>query len=141
VRFWDSSAIAPLILHENSSPTTDALYRNDPDMLVWWATRAELLSAVARRVREGLLQSIELDAAIARIDRIWGKAAVLDPEPAILEQTQRLLFAYPLRASDALQLAAAVAVVHGRPEEIQFVSLDHRLRSAAAAEGFAVLPL
>jgi uncharacterized protein len=140
VNFWDTSAIVPLVLEEPSTPTADTLFEDDPDVLAWWTTRAELLSALARRVREGRIKPAKLDSIMARADAIWSKTSIIGPEPAILDITQRLLFAYPLRASDALQLAAAVAIVDGRPDEIAFLSFDHRLRAAASAEGFAVLP-
>jgi hypothetical protein len=103
-------------------------------MLVWWATRPELHSALARAVRERRIKPAQLDSILARADAIWSKASVVDPENAILEQTQRLLFAYPLRASDALQLAAAVAITDGQPQELDFISFDQRLQAAARAE-------
>jgi predicted nucleic acid-binding protein len=42
-----------------------------------------------------------------------------------------------LRAADAIHLASAIRT---REAGTVFVSFDHRLREAAAAEGFAVLP-
>jgi hypothetical protein len=47
---------------------------------------------------------------------------------------------HPLRAGDALQLAAALVACGERPEALPFVCLDDRLRDAARREGFAVLP-
>jgi uncharacterized protein with PIN domain len=55
VKFWDSSAIIPLCLKEPASETVRRLLRSDEDMVVWWATRVECLSALARRRREGVL--------------------------------------------------------------------------------------
>jgi len=53
---------------------------------------------------------------------------------------ERLLTTHALRAADALQLAAALQW-RGEPSSgAQFVSFDGRLRGAAYAEGFAVLP-
>ena len=91
--------------------------------------------ALARTVREGRIAPSQLDRAIATADSIWSKASVIDPEPAILDQTQRLLFAYPLRAADALQLAALITFANGRPREVDFISFDHRLRAAAERRG------
>jgi len=48
--------------------------------------------------------------------------------------------AHPVRAGDALQLAAALAWSDEPPQGSGFVCLDDRLRTAAQAEGFAVLP-
>jgi hypothetical protein len=52
----------------------------------------------------------------------------------------RLLGTHPIRAGDALQLAAALIACEERPESIPFVCVDDRLRDAARREGFSVLP-
>ena len=50
-------------------------------------------------------------------------------------------FSVPLRAADALQLAAAFAAAERRPASLEIVTLDDRLANAARKEGFAVLDL
>jgi hypothetical protein len=47
---------------------------------------------------------------------------------------------HPLRAADALQLAAALIWVEEQPHGESFVSLDPRLRDSAAREGFTLVP-
>ncbi len=47
---------------------------------------------------------------------------------------------YPLKAPDAMQLAAAFRWAAELPSGYEFVSLDGTLRRAAAASGFTVLP-
>lgn len=54
-------------------------------------------------------------------------------------RARRLLEAHPLRAADALQLAAALVGVFDRPEGFEFVAFDDILASAAEREGFSVL--
>lgn len=54
--------------------------------------------------------------------------------------TLRLLRTHPMRASDSLQLGAALWWCGGFPEGREFICLDQRLRDAASAEGFNVLP-
>jgi hypothetical protein len=44
---------------------------------------------------------------------------------------------HPLRAADALQLAAAFVAAERRPHSLQIVTLDERLADAAQKEGFA----
>jgi hypothetical protein len=48
--------------------------------------------------------------------------------------------AHPLRAGDALQLAAALVSSEDAPQGETFVCLDTRLRDAARREGFAIRP-
>jgi hypothetical protein len=53
MRFWDSSAIVPLLVREPASDAITSEYEHEPDMLVWWATPIECVSALARLEREG----------------------------------------------------------------------------------------
>ena len=46
---------------------------------------------------------------------------------------------HPLRAADALQLAAAFAAAERRPTSLELVTLDDRLADAVRKEGFVVL--
>src|SRR5205823_12234440 len=55
VRFWDTSAIVPLCVTEPASAKVRRLLDADSSIVVWWATRVECLSALARRRRDGLL--------------------------------------------------------------------------------------
>lgn len=50
----------------------------------------------------------------------------------------RLLRVHPLRAADALQLAAALIAVSDAPRNFPFTCADARLAEAARKEGFAV---
>lgn len=56
------------------------------------------------------------------------------------EQAGRALLLHPLRAADALQLAAALVWSRGQVAGHHFVCLDQRFREAARREGFTVLP-
>jgi predicted nucleic acid-binding protein len=64
---------------------------------------------------------------------------VVAPTLRLREAAGRALAAHPLRAADALQLAAALVWSHEGSGEA-FVCLDDRLRDAARREGFEVLP-
>ena len=50
------------------------------------------------------------------------------------------LSVHPLRAADALQLAAALLASDHEPQRMEVVCLDERLSEAARIEGFTVLP-
>ena len=60
------------------------------------------------------------------------------PSDEIREVARRLLRVHPLRAADALQLAAAGVASERRPSTIGFVTFDDRLRDAASREGFLI---
>jgi predicted nucleic acid-binding protein len=140
MRFWDASAIVPLVVNEAASPAVEALFREDPGQVVWCLTEVEVHSALARRDRDGSLERgprVTARESLEELARSWEEVVVLD---TVRSRAIRLLRAHPLRATDALQLAAALVVCDERPEGLPFVSLDDRLSDAAHKEGFPVLP-
>ena len=138
MRFWDASAIVPLVVAEASTSQIQALAARDPAMLVWWATNVECASAIARLERDGALDEAAAAQAFDLLRQLAGGWHEVDPSDPIRETAVRLLRVHPLRAADALQLAAAVVAAERRPESLEVVTLDDRLASAARKEGFAV---
>ena len=53
MKFWDSSAILPLLLDERASASVAAVYEDDERQIVWCLTEVEAVSALARRERQG----------------------------------------------------------------------------------------
>jgi len=140
VRYWDSSALLPLVVLERTSGMMQGLLTADRDVLTWWGSKIEVASALSRLGREGALEGGRLEATFTRMDalaRTWDEVL---PTDSVREQAVRLLRVHPLRGADALQLAAAVVAAEHRPGTLPLVTLDHRLREAALREGFAVLP-
>jgi hypothetical protein len=52
MRFWDASAIVPLLTSESTTAALLSLIEEDPSMLVWWASEVECASAIARLERD-----------------------------------------------------------------------------------------
>lgn len=140
MRFWDSSAIVPLLIQEANSAGLISLLARDEEMVVWWATRVECCSAVTRGIRSGRISASDAERAFPRLEPLQSLWNEMSPADEIRRQAKRLLRVHPLRAADALQLAAAI-VWAGRYEGREFVSLDARLNDAARLEGFAVVPI
>jgi uncharacterized protein with PIN domain len=67
VRFWDSSAIVPLLVVEESSRRLQSLAAQDSAMLVWWGSAVECVSALARRERDGTLDDQVVAFAFQRL--------------------------------------------------------------------------
>ena len=139
MKFWDGSAIVPLVVSEVASRAVRRLYRDDPVIVAWWGTELECASAIARRQREGVLPAaVALDALdrLAALRRGWHE---VEPGEELRESARRFVRVHPLRAGDALQLAAALRAAEGRPPTLALVSLDDRLVAAARSEGFITL--
>jgi predicted nucleic acid-binding protein len=140
MKFWDTSAIVPLLVSERSTRRMQALAADDPAMLVWWASEIECVSALSRREREGALTSRTTAIAQGRLKQLTATWHEIDPTDAIREAAIRFLRVHPLRAADALHLAAAFLAAERQPPSLGIVTLDERMRMAAHREGFAVLP-
>lgn len=140
MRFWDSSAIVPLVIREATSAEIAKLYAEDTQVVICWTTSVEVWAAISRRRREGALRSPDIRKARERLSALRSAWAEVDDVEAIRERALRLVETHPLRAADAMQLAAALAALQDRPAGFVFVTLDDRLGEAAEAEGFGMLP-
>lgn len=140
MRFWDSSAIVPILINEPNTNRTSSLLREDRECWIWWASRTECLSGLHRRARAGDLNAEELAIARHRLALFERASATVLPTESIRARAERLLGLHPLRAADAFQLAAALVAAEENPDGLPFVTLDERLIEAARKEGFAVLP-
>jgi len=141
MRFWDASAIVPLLMTETTTRTVQALASEDPVMLVWWASEVECASALARLEREGGLGEPAARQAFERLRHLAGGWHEVDPSDSVREAAVRFLRVHPLRAADALQLAAAFVAAERRPSSLDVVTFDDRLAAAARKEGFGVLEI
>lgn len=140
MRFWDSSAIIPLCIKEPYSETMRLLAQSDGDLVFWWGTPVECSSSFARLRREGAISGDDEQQIRRLVDQLAQCGTEIAPSEEVRATARRLLLRHPLRAADALQLAAALVWAANRPDDLGFVCLDKRLRDAARIEGFTVFP-
>lgn len=69
-----------------------------------------------------------------------GTWSEVQPSDILRATAERLLAAHPLRAADALQLAAALHWCQRQTTDRELVTFDIRLREAGRKEGFTILP-
>jgi predicted nucleic acid-binding protein len=139
VRFWDTSALIPLVVSEPSTVRVRRWLREDPDVVVWTLTRVELLSALARRRREEPEAASRLLAARQALLSAWEQWSEVTAVEIVRRYAERVVETHPLRAADALQVAAALVAAEEAPGSLPFVTLDRNLAEAAEREGFRVL--
>jgi uncharacterized protein len=139
VIFWDASAIVPLLVAEPTTRQMQALAGRDPDMLVWWGSEAECISALARLERTAALDGKGMALASDRLKQLANGWHEIEPSEIVRESAMRFLRVHPLRAADALQLAAAFTAAERRPASLRVLTLDERLADAARKEGFALV--
>lgn len=139
MKFWDASAVVPLLTAGTATPVLREVFRRDPDMLVWWGTGIECISAISRAEREGVLSDAAAREALLRLDALALAWKEVEPSDLVRATARRLLRVHPLRAADGLQLAAAVVAAESEPSSLSLLSLDDRLVAAARREGFTVV--
>jgi predicted nucleic acid-binding protein len=139
--YLDSSALAKLYVQEPESDTLDAFSQGRRDLMISELGITEVLSAVARRRREGMIttqHALEIrDAVLADADS--GYFHRLDMSPVVHREAERLLFtieSVALRTLDALHVAAALL-----GSATHLVTYDARLRAAALHAGLKTVDL
>lgn len=138
MRFWDSSALVPLLAAESQSETVRTLIAEDPSIAVAFITPVEIESAIWRKSRHDS-DDLARERALRRLAVIEQRWRIVNGSTFVVPEARRLVRDRHLRAADALQLACAI-VFRTNTNAGEFVTLDHELAVAARAEGFTVLP-
>lgn len=139
--FFDTSAIVKRYVAELGSTWVIELMTTSPvpSVIIAQATLVELVSALARRQREG---SINPKDFIAQRNSFLYHAKTqyqtIRFTNLVIAQAQRLVGQYPLRAFDAIQLASALTAQARLKNPCIFVGCDQRLLEAAKAENLEV---
>ena len=140
MRYWDASALVPLVIAEPASDQVREWLTEDDHVITWSWTQAEIVSATERRTREGALSRAQRREVLGRFETLAGNWDEVTDILAVRLRACALLARHPLRAADAGQLGAALLVREQLAEPLTFVCLDSRLSSAAELEGLRVLP-
>ena len=140
MRFWDASALIPLIVAEDQTDYCLKALKADSEIMVWSLSEVEVCSALCRKQREGILSEAALADAMARMNQVLGAAFVVAATTRVKQRALRLLHVHILRAADALQLSAALVAVQEEVHKMPVMCFDDRLCAAARREGFIVNP-
>ena len=143
--YLDASALVKRYVGETGSDWLQAIIAPSRTLLLFTSrmTIVEVVSAFARRLRDGSLTTEEFAAAhdAFRADCL-SEVQIMPPTLAVVDLACILLEHHPLRAYDAVHLATALEArefltSRGYPP-LTFISADERLNQAAEAEGLAV---
>ena len=135
--FWDSSALIPLCVTQKQTEQATAFFANH-GVVVWWSTSVEIISGLTRLLRMSEIDDDDFLAGKQLAETIATTWTQVQPSAKIAARACLLLELHPLRAADALQLAAALEWCEGNPQGKIFLSFDQRLREAATLAGFTV---
>ena len=135
ILFCDPSALVKLYILEDSSREMQTLAGAASAIAVCRIAWAEMMAALARRVREfpNDADAIEVVRKCLRTD--WPRYVVVEVTQALVELAGEYADTFALRAYDSVQLAAARTLQDMAGEEIQFACFDTRLGKAARMLG------
>jgi len=138
--YCDSSALIKLYMPEPGSAEFNRVVDGRNDLLVSDLAVTEVVSALARRVREGAVTpeaARRLEHAVVRgLDgAVYGRVELTRDVHRQAEHFLLALMSMPLRAADALHLALATSA-----RAASLASCDRRLSAAARAAGLATYP-
>jgi uncharacterized protein len=136
--YLDTSALAAVALGEDGSDRVVECWATLADGFSSDLGYIELRSALAAARLGGRLAGADPDRVRILADDLWEDLTEVPYDPGIGRVAVRLIAEHGLRALDAIHLATALLVAGD--EQLAMVSLDRRLRRAAAAEGLVVLP-
>lgn len=136
--YWDASALVPLCVEESTSTAARKLARSN-GIVTWFVSSVEIASAIERRFRERALDGRARSRALTNVADLSSSWVEVAAGARVRERALRVLATHPLRAADALQLAAALVATEDRPKGHTFVCSDVRLRDAATREGFEAI--
>jgi uncharacterized protein len=139
--YLDASALVKLYFTEQGSDALDAMIQGRNDLIISDLAITEIVSALSRRRREGILPPSACGRLHRKIlaDVDAGFYQKIDLTSATHREAERLLLAVDdigLRAADALHLACATLA-----DAASIVTYDRRLSAAAIRVGLHSLPM
>jgi predicted nucleic acid-binding protein len=140
MRFWDASALVPMLVPEPATEIVVRLLRSDPEIVVAWTATIECVSACVRRYRERIASDTQLAGALNRLRDLSAHWNFAEPSSLLRSAAERLVARHALRTGDAIQLASATVTAEGVDRALDFVCFDRRLALAATTEGLRVVP-
>jgi predicted nucleic acid-binding protein len=140
VRYWDASALVPLLVSEAQTEPMRAILAEDTRIATWVWTSVEITSAIERRARSGNLDRAQRRAALRGLGQFAATWDEVSDALAVRQLATPLLARHALRAADAAQLASAILLSREIGSNITFVCLDARLADAAEREGLSLVP-
>lgn len=142
LHFLDTSALVKLYVRELGTDGLLHVARDPQNQLVILALSAiELRSAIRRRERAGDLVGDTAATILSTLDNhLKGRLISVPLTDAILDTARDMIDRYPLRAYDAVQLAACISLrLAATFDRLMFVCSDKQLLEAARSERLQVL--
>lgn len=106
--FVDTSALLKKYVEERGSQQLEEALGGVSDLVVSPVTWVELNAAVARHLRRGLLTAQQSSWILSKAETDFGSYSQVVWDEELIEAATKMVFRYPLKTLDAIQLAAGV---------------------------------
>lgn len=135
ILFCDSSALVKLYVHEGGSDEMGSRAAASELIVVCRIAWVEVMSALARRLRERPQDAAAIATARQHFAADWPHCLCLEVTQELAELAADYADTFALRAYDSVQLAAAEIARRDMPGELHFACFDARLSKAAKVLG------
>jgi len=139
ILFCDTSALVKLYLKEDFSAAVKTLARSASAVAVCRIAWAEVMAALARRMRENPADARVIEAVRVRLRADWPRYAIVEVTQALVELAGDYADTFALRGYDSVQLAAARTLQEAANEELHFACFDSRLEKSAKVLGMLTM--
>ncbi len=137
ILFCDTSALVKLYIAEAESEALRSLAEQADALAVSRIAWAEMMAALARRVREVPADTAAIDLIRERLRIDWPSYLVVEVTQSLVEQAGEYADVFALRGYDSVQLASAHLLQSASGEHVRFACFDTRLTKAATTLGMA----
>ena len=135
ILFCDTSALVKFYVVEDGTDIMAEQAATSDAIAVCRIAWVEIMSAMARRVRERPKDAAAITRARKRVVADWPHYLKLEITQELVELAGDYADAFALRAYDGVQLAAAQTLHQELPGEVRFACFDNRLSKAARVLG------
>lgn len=135
IAYFDTSAIAPLLVDEVSTPTVGDIWDRADRLVSVRLSHVEARAALAQAARIGRISSKHLRSSVRDLEDLIDQIDMVDVDQELIREAGDLAEDQGLRAYDAVHLAAALRV---DDLDLIVVAGDRALLAAAEALGMSV---
>lgn len=138
--YLDASAIVKLYVAEARSAEVRQLVTEADIAGTALISRAEVVAALAKAIRVGVLERAQATAAVQLFRSQWPDYARIQVTEATINRADELAWTHGLRGYDAVHLASAVLWGESLGEPVRLATFDRSLHEAGRLTGLESWP-
>lgn len=139
ILYLDTSALVKLYIEEPGSKEVRKQVEVARIVSTSRVAYVEARAGLARKLREGELTPEEHRRVVEDLERDWENYLIVEVSEGVARLGGKLVDRHPLRGLDAIHLASGLLLKNRTRLDVSFSCFDDRLKSAAQAEGLAVV--